>query len=130
MRSTRAFRTPEMLERAPATLLRLEGLALLGGAVALYIDRDFSWIAFAVLFLAPDLSMLGYLANARVGAATYDVAHTTVLPVVVGVTGVVTGTDVAAQVALIWLAHIGLDRLIGYGLKYPTAFKDTHLQRV
>lgn len=119
-----------MLERAPAALLRLEGLALLAAAVAIYANRDDGWLLFAALFLAPDLSMLGYVASTRVGAATYDAVHTTLLPIVIGLAGYLDGADLAVQLALIWLAHIGLDRLLGYGLKYPTAFKDTHLQRV
>ena len=56
--------------------------------------------------------------------------HTLVLPVALGTAGVVSDSATAAGIALIWLAHIGIDRALGYGLKYPTAFKDTHLQRV
>jgi Domain of unknown function (DUF4260) len=119
-----------VLERLPSTLLRLEGLALFGGAVVLYADGDYGWVAFAVLLLAPDLSILGYLVNTRVGAALYDALHTTLVPIAVGVTGALADAELAVQLALIWLAHIGLDRLLGYGLKYPTSFKDTHLQRV
>jgi hypothetical protein len=74
--------------------------------------------------------MLGYLAGPRVGALSYDLAHTYVGPVALAVIGILGGSDVAVQVALVWLAHIGVDRLLGYGLKYPTGFKDTHLQRV
>jgi hypothetical protein len=83
-----------------------------------------------VLFLVPDLSMLGYLGGTRLGAATYDTAHTSVLPIALGVLGVVAGRDTAVQLALVWLAHIGMDRALGYGLKYPGGFKDSHLQRV
>lgn len=74
--------------------------------------------------------MLGYLGGARLGAATYDLAHTTVLPIALGVGGVVGDGDTAVQLALVWLAHIGMDRALGYGLKYPTSFRDSHLQRV
>jgi len=74
--------------------------------------------------------MLGYLGGPRIGALTYDVVHTYVGPLALGVAGVVGDTDIAIQVALIWAAHIGADRVLGYGLKYPTGFKDTHLQRV
>lgn len=119
--------TPRALPRA---LLHLEGLAVLVGALALYFDAGYGWLALVVLFLAPDLSMLGYLAGPRVGSVTYDVVHTYVGPVALGVVGVLGDYDTAVQLALIWLAHIGLDRLLGYGLKYPTGFKDTHLQRV
>jgi hypothetical protein len=119
-----------MLDRLPSLLLRLEGLAVGVAALVLYFDAGFGWLLLIVLILAPDLSMLGYLAGPRVGAASYDLAHTSVLPVALGVVGVVTETDWALQLALVWLAHIGIDRVLGYGLKYPTGFKDTHLQRV
>jgi hypothetical protein len=80
--------------------------------------------------LVPDLSFGGYLAGPRVGAWAYNSLHTTVGPIALAIVGVLADRDWCVQLALIWLAHIGLDRLLGYGLKYPTAFKDTHLQRV
>jgi hypothetical protein len=80
--------------------------------------------------LAPDLAMLGYLAGPRVGALTYNLAHTELWPIGLAVVGVVADVDLLVQLALIWLVHIGADRVLGYGLKYPTGFKDTHLQRV
>ena len=113
-----------------ALALRLEGLAVGAAAAVLYFDQGYSWIAFVVLVLAPDLGMLGYLAGRRIGAATYDLLHFEGFPVVIGLAGVLAGADVPIQLALIWLTHIGVDRLLGYGLKYPTGFKDTHLQRV
>jgi hypothetical protein len=116
--------------RLPGLLLRLEGAAVLAGSLALYFDEGFGWVALVVLALAPDLSMVGYAAGPRVGAVAYDVAHTEALPVALGVLGVLAAESTAVQLALIWLAHIGADRLLGYGLKYPTAFGDTHLQRV
>ncbi len=119
-----------MIDRLPARLLRLEGLAVAVGAVALYFEEGFGWLPFVLLVLAPDLSALGYLAGNRVGAATYNLAHTYVGPVALGVAGVLVGSGTATQLALIWLAHIGADRLLGYGLKYPTGFRDTHIQRV
>jgi hypothetical protein len=111
-------------------LLRLEGLALFVGAIVVYFDQGFGWLLLVVLFLAPDLSFAGYLAGPRIGALTYNALHTTVGPIALAVVGVLGNVDWCLQLALIWLAHIGIDRLLGYGLKYPTAFKDTHLQRV
>jgi Domain of unknown function (DUF4260) len=108
----------------------VEGFALLVAAVAVYFHVDGPWWLLLVLALAPDLSVIGYAAGPRVGAAAYDAAHTTVLPLALGVVGVLAESDVAVQLALIWLAHIGADRALGYGLKYPTRFQDTHLQRV
>jgi Domain of unknown function (DUF4260) len=119
-----------MIERLPARLLRLEGLAVAAGALVFYFDQGYGWLALVLLALAPDLSALGFLAGPRVGALTYDLAHTYAWPVALGVGGVLAGSGTATQLALIWLLHIGADRLLGYGLKYPTSFKDTHLQRV
>jgi Domain of unknown function (DUF4260) len=119
-----------MVDRLPRWLLRLEGAGLFVGAVVLYFHADYPWWLLLVLALAPDLAMIGYVAGPRVGAAAYDIVHTTALPVALGVVGVLADTDVAVQLGLIWLAHIGADRALGYGLKYPTDFKDTHLQRV
>lgn len=114
----------------PALLLRLEGAALLVGAVLLYREHGDAWWLFALLILAPDLSMLGYAGGQRAGAIAYNIAHTTVLAVALAVTGVLAGEGWAVSFGLIWLAHIGLDRMIGYGLKYPEGFKETHLARV
>lgn len=114
----------------PGRLMRLEGLALLVGGLVVYFDQGFGWLLLVVLFLAPDLSFAGYLAGPRIGAWFYNALHTTVGPITLAIVGVLAGTDWCLQLALIWLAHIGLDRFLGYGLKYPTAFKDTHLQRV
>jgi hypothetical protein len=119
-----------MIERLPSSLLRLEGLAVAAGAVALYFDAGYGWLLLVLLALAPDLSAVGYVGGPRVGALAYDVAHTYALPIALGVGGVLAGSDPAIQVALIWTTHIGVDRLLGYGLKYPTGFRDTHLQRV
>jgi uncharacterized protein DUF4260 len=86
-----------------------------------------SWLQFALLFLAPDLSMLGYAANVRVGAVAYNAVHSYVVPLALA--GFSLGASHSATLALsvIWIAHIGMDRMLGYGLKYPTCFKDTHL---
>ena len=85
---------------------------------------------FGVLLLAPDLSMLGYLAGPQVGAAIYNTFHTYAMPAVVGALGMIFANPLMVAVALIWFAHIGMDRTLGYGLKYPSSFNDTHLERV
>ncbi len=114
----------------PRVLLRLEGAAVLALAVAGYRASGGNWWLFALLLLAPDLAALGYLAGNRVGAATYNLVHTYVLPLALLGYGLWGASPLALSLALIWLAHIGADRLVGYGLKYPTGPKDTHLQRV
>jgi hypothetical protein len=119
-----------VLERLPRLLLHAEGLAVFAAAIGLYFRADYEWWLLLALALAPDLSVVGYAAGTRVGAAAYDSVHTYVLPVALGFTGVLVESGLATKLALIWLAHIGIDRALGYGLKYPTSFKDTHLQRV
>jgi len=119
-----------VLDRLPRLLLHAEGIAVGVAAIVLYFHADYPWWLLVALVLAPDVSMAGYLAGPRIGAACYDAVHTYVGPVVLGAIGVIAGADTASQIALIWLAHIGIDRALGYGLKYPSGFKDTHLQRV
>jgi Domain of unknown function (DUF4260) len=119
-----------VIEQLPRRLLHLEGATAAVAATVLYFDGGHAWWLFVLLALAPDLSMLGYLAGPRAGAATYNAAHTYALPIVLALVGLLAEADGALAVALIWLTHIGVDRALGYGLKYPTAFRDTHLQRV
>jgi hypothetical protein len=114
----------------PALLLRVEELFLLTAAVLLYAHFHFSWLLFAILFLAPDLFMLGYLANPRLGSAIYNLGHVLFLPVALFLAAHYTNRPTFSAIALIWFAHIAWDRLLGYGLKYPTRFKDTHLQHL
>ena len=119
-----------MLERLPLALLRLEGLAALFAAIVVYLDQDYSVLALVLLFLLPDVSFLGYLAGPRTGSVVYNAVHTYVPPLALGTIGVLVDEDVLIQIALIWVAHIGVDRALGFGLKYPTAFEDTHLHRL
>ena len=119
-----------MTNRLPRTLLHAEGVVVAAAAVTLYFHLDFPWWLLVVLALARDLSILGYLGGPATGAVAYDVAHTYVAPVALGTIGVLAGGDFAVQLALIWVTHIGVDRALGYGLKYPAGFRDTHLQRV
>ena len=114
----------------PGALLRVEGFALLVLSVLLYWVNEGGWLMFGVLLLAPDLSMLGYLAGPRVGAAIYNTFHTYAIPMVIGALGIIFANPLMVAVALIWFAHIGMDRTVGYGLKYPSSFKDTHLERL
>lgn len=113
----------------PGFILRAEGLAVLTAAgVAFALLGGPAWL-FVLLFFAPDLAMLAYLAGPRVGAAGYNLVHTYVGPLALAGAGVWLAVEVAVLLALVWAAHLGFDRLLGYGLKYPTAFGDTHLGR-
>lgn len=113
----------------PKIILRFEGIALFGAATAAYFSLGAPAWLFVVLALAPDLSMLGYLAGARAGSRLYNTFHSYVAPIALGAAGVWVGTTPFVWVALVWIAHIGVDRAVGYGLKYPTGFKQTHLTR-
>jgi len=122
--------TAPRIRLSPRLLLGAEGIVLAGAATAAYWTRDASWVVFLALVLAPDISMLGYLGGTRVGATTYNLAHTLVGPALLFAIGLLAATPLAIDIGLVWVAHIGLDRAVGYGLKYPTAFSDSHLDRV
>lgn len=114
----------------PRFLLRIEGAAVLLSSCLLYRHTNGSWLWFGLLFFAVDLSMLGYVLNKRIGAATYNLAHTYTTPILLLWILWFFGVSSSVWLSLIWFAHIGFDRLLGYGLKYETAFKDTHFQRI
>ncbi len=103
---------------------------MLALSVLLYTRTGEGWLLFILLLLVSDLSMLGYLGGPRVGAIAYNVVHTYATPIVLAGLGVLTGSALVMALALIWTAHIGLDRMFGYGLKLPTGFQDTHLGRI
>src|SRR3984885_15794396 len=107
--------------------LRLEGLATLTISLCLYQRHGAPWLIFAILFLLPDLSMLGYLTGALVGAIAYNIAHSYILPIMLIIFAILTARVAVVPYALIWIAHIGFDRMLGYGLKYGSAFGHTHL---
>ena len=109
--------------------LRAEGLAALAGAGLLYAGTGRGWGFFALLFLAPDLSFAAYAAGPRIGAAAYNALHSYVGPVALALLARRAGHTALLPLAYVWAAHIGFDRLLGYGLKYPSAFGDTHLGR-
>jgi len=111
-------------------LLRLEELLLLGLALFLFTRLGYGWGTYALLFLAPDLSMLGYLANPRLGAWTYNLIHHKGLAVVLYVLGYLLPIPWLMFAGTILLGHSSLDRVFGYGLKYPDAFQNTHLGRI
>lgn len=113
----------------PRAWLKLEGLAVFALSSLIYFVLGGPWWLYLVLILAPDLSMLGYLAGPAVGARIYNLAHTYVGPILLAIAGVLTASA-AVGIALIWCAHIGADRMLGYGLKYSSAFGDTHLGAV
>jgi hypothetical protein len=106
------------------TLLRLEGLALLIGMTLLYYIWDGSWWVYVLLFFA------AYLSGPRFGALVYNAAHSYLGPMAMMTGGFATASPLVLSIAMIWLAHIGFDRALGYGLKYSSGFTDTHLGRI
>src|SRR5690606_8154764 len=115
----------------PLLLLRLEGAAVLALSALLYAGSGGGWLRFLLLFFVPDLSMLAYLGGPAVGAAVYNAAHAYVGPLALAALSIATGSaELGLGVGLIWTAHIGFDRMLGYGLKYASAFADTHLGRI
>lgn len=108
-------------------LLRLEELFLFGIALFLFSDLDYGWGWYALLFLTPDLSALGYLVNPRVGAWTYNLVHHKAVAVTLYVLGHLTPNPALMFAGTLLLGHSSLDRVLGFGLKYPDAFQHTHL---
>jgi uncharacterized protein DUF4260 len=114
----------------PRVMLRLEGAALFLVTWMAYGWTGTSWWLFAGLFLAPDLSFLGFVAGPRTGAVLYNIFHTTLGPIVLGGLGYLTEQPLALALSLIWACHVGFDRMVGYGLKYDDGFGFTHLGRI
>lgn len=117
-------------EMKPKLLLHVEGGAICFATCVIYHYLHGSWLWFAALLLVPDISMFGYMINKKVGAMAYNFVHTYTVPIFLSLVLWLVGQTSQVWLALIWMAHIGFDRLLGYGLKYETAFKDTHLNRV
>ncbi len=114
----------------PAMMLRLEGLAVLLLAVFAYSRLEFSWLVFFLLLLWPDIAIVAYAINKDLGTAVYNLLHTYTMPIIFIAVSIVFSWTFGIQFALIWFAHIGMDRLVGYGLKYRSEFKDTHITRL
>jgi hypothetical protein len=111
-------------------LIKLEEFLLFGLSLFLFSQLDYSWVWYALLFLAPDLSMIGYLAKPQAGAWTYNLIHHKGLAVALYVLGYLLSVPWLMFAGTILLGHSSLDRVFGYGLKYPDAFQNTHLGRI
>lgn len=109
--------------------LRLEGLIVLITSLVLYERYGACWGLFALLLLAPDLAFLAYVLDREIGRHVYNLLHWYGLPLLLGIGGLLLDWPTGITLSLIWTAHIGLDQLVGYGLKYPGDNKNTHLQR-
>jgi len=118
------------VEGVPRLLLRIEGAALTLAAVYMYHRIGGNWWLFAALILVPDVSFAGYLINTRIGAIAYNTMHVTLGPLVCAALGFLLPSFDLLSVALIWAVHVGIDRTLGYGLKYGAGFGFTHLGRI
>jgi hypothetical protein len=110
--------------------LRLEGLAVAAVSAAVYARTGANWWLFAALWLVPDLSMLGYLGPPCWGARIYNAVHSYIVPAALGFSALLLHAHSLLPLSLIWVNHIGVDRLMGYGLKYADGFGWTHLGRL
>jgi Domain of unknown function (DUF4260) len=119
-----------MVVGTPRRWLRVEGAALVAGSLIAYSTTDRAWWLVPLTLLLPDLSMIGYFGGPRLGSRLYNLVHSTPLPVVAVGVGWWQDMSLPAALGLIWLAHIGFDRVLGYGLKYGDHFQHTHLGRI
>lgn len=111
-------------------ILQGEGALIAIAGIVLYAQHGFSWLLFAALILVPDLAMIGYLRGPRVGAILYNLGHSYIAPLILLAVAQWVDSETTVAIGLIWGVHIGADRALGYGLKYPEGFKSTHLGRV
>lgn len=111
----------------PKLLLRIEGATLFAGSIAVFALQGQVWWLYPALLLVPDIFMLGYLRNTRLGSITYNLGHSYPAAALVTVLGFLGASPVTVAIGAIWFGHIGWDRMFGYGLKYGTSFKHTHL---
>jgi hypothetical protein len=119
-----------MTTGAVRTWLRLEGLAAFAFGVALFGASGGNWLLLIPLLLLPDVSAIGYLASQRIGTFTYNLIHNWVPGFVVLGIGAWLASPAVLVAAAILIAHVGMDRAVGYGLKLPSSFHDTHLGRM
>jgi len=125
--SNAVLNDPGAVKGGVRTILRLENLAVLVAAITAYFTLGLNPWLFVILFFAPDISFTGFAINARTGAIFYNALHSYVLPIALGALGLLLHVEVLWQIALIITAHDAFDRTLGYGLKYTSAFSNTHL---
>jgi hypothetical protein len=119
-----------MVVGTPRRWRRVEAGTLLAGSLIAYSTTDQAWWLVPLTLLVPDLTMIGYVGGTRLGSYLYNLGHSTPIPAAIVGVGWWQDKSLIAALGLVWLAHIGLDRLIGYGLKYDDHFHHTHLGRL
>jgi hypothetical protein len=113
----------------PGGLLRMEGLVALAISISFYAQSGASWWLFLALLFVPDLAFIGMAISETFGTLFYNLVHSYTLPLLLAMAALALGATHLLPIALIWTAHIGMDRVVGYGLKYSLQPKDTHLNR-
>jgi hypothetical protein len=111
----------------PKAWLRLDGLVLLVVSIGLFFTTDQPWWLIPLIIFVPDIFMVGYLGNTRIGGFLYNAGHSYFLPAILTITSLWQHSELGLALGLLWFAHIGMDRVAGYGLKYSDSFKHTHL---
>jgi Domain of unknown function (DUF4260) len=109
---------------------RAESLVIFASSTYLYFSLDFSLVGYILLLFVFDISMLGYIKNPAFGAYTYNAVHSLAAPLILITISYALDVRVLLGASLLWLAHIGLDRTLGYGLKLSSGFTDTHLGKI
>ena len=111
-------------------ILRAEAIAIFVAGVIAYLQLNGNPVWFLPLLLVPDLSMLGYVRGPAIGALTYNLVHNLALALLLLAVGWLAAIAPLALAGALLVAHVGMDRALGYGLKLPTDFRDTHLGRI
>lgn len=114
----------------PRLFLHIEGLTILVGTLILYAHLEFKWSIFFLLLFVPDLPLIFYGIDKRFASITYNIVHSIVLPIILGLLSYFNGSQIGIQISLIWFAHIGMDHVFGYGYKYLGHMKETHFSRI
>jgi hypothetical protein len=112
------------------TILKFEGFTIFLACLYFYHRLDASWLLFFLFWLLPDISMIGYLRDKQMGAFVYNLAHNYILGLLIIFLGLLQNNNIVVSLGIILVSHIGLDRFLGYGLKYTSGFKDTHIQKL
>jgi hypothetical protein len=123
----RVDRAPGAVDGRPRVFLRIEGLVLLVAGLWAFTRTGQPWWLVPAVLLLPDLAMAGYVRSTRLGALLYNLAHSYPAPATLGAAGLATDAPLVQALALVWFAHIGMDRAFGYGLKHDCGFTATHL---
>lgn len=118
------------MDKKIITILRSEALTFLIATIWAYYLIGASWWMFFVLLLLPDFFMVGYLKNSKIGANIYNIGHTYIVPIVLFGIYLLLDIPIFLPISIIWIAHISMDRMLGFGLKLDTNFGNTHLGRI